>query len=185
MSHDIVLIVDFGTQVTQLIARRVREAGVYCEIHPFSKAARSVRADEAQGGDPVGRPGVGPGAGQPARAGGDLRERRADPGHLLWPADACASSSAARSRAAMRREFGRADVEILEALRAVRRRVGVGRALSGLDEPWRPRDPPAGRFPRRCGVGERALRRRRRRGAPLLHHACSIPRSSTRPTARS
>ena len=32
-----VLIVDFGSQVTQLIARRVRESGVYCEIHPFQK----------------------------------------------------------------------------------------------------------------------------------------------------
>ncbi|HEU4877224.1 MAG TPA: GMP synthase (glutamine-hydrolyzing), partial [Sphingomicrobium sp.] len=33
-----VLIVDFGSQVTQLIARRVREAGVYCEIAPFNSA---------------------------------------------------------------------------------------------------------------------------------------------------
>ena len=41
MSHDLVLIVDFGSQVTQLIARRVREAGVYCEIHPFNKAAEA------------------------------------------------------------------------------------------------------------------------------------------------
>ena len=34
-----VLIIDFGSQVTQLIARRVRETGVYCEIHPFQSAA--------------------------------------------------------------------------------------------------------------------------------------------------
>ncbi|HEY1720747.1 MAG TPA: glutamine-hydrolyzing GMP synthase [Magnetospirillaceae bacterium] len=34
---DRVLIIDFGSQVTQLIARRLRESGVYCEIHPFNK----------------------------------------------------------------------------------------------------------------------------------------------------
>ena len=33
---DRILILDFGSQVTQLIARRVREAGVYCEILPFN-----------------------------------------------------------------------------------------------------------------------------------------------------
>ncbi len=41
--HASVLIVDFGSQVTQLIARRVRETGVYCEIHPFQKAEEAFR----------------------------------------------------------------------------------------------------------------------------------------------
>lgn len=36
-AHEKVLIVDFGSQVTQLIARRLRESGVYCEIHPYDK----------------------------------------------------------------------------------------------------------------------------------------------------
>jgi len=37
---DRILIIDFGSQVTQLIARRVRESGVYCEIHPFNTAEK-------------------------------------------------------------------------------------------------------------------------------------------------
>ena len=35
--HERALIIDFGSQVTQLIARRLRESGVYCEIHPFNR----------------------------------------------------------------------------------------------------------------------------------------------------
>jgi GMP synthase (glutamine-hydrolysing) len=42
--HQKVLIVDFGSQVTQLIARRLREAKVYCEIHPFRKAEAAMAA---------------------------------------------------------------------------------------------------------------------------------------------
>jgi GMP synthase (glutamine-hydrolysing) len=42
---DRVLIIDFGSQVTQLIARRVRESGVYCEIHPFNKVTEATIRD--------------------------------------------------------------------------------------------------------------------------------------------
>ena len=40
-----VLIIDFGSQVTQLIARRVRESGVYCEIHPFNRVSADSLVD--------------------------------------------------------------------------------------------------------------------------------------------
>jgi GMP synthase (glutamine-hydrolysing) len=43
MNHDRILILDFGSQVTQLIARRVREAHVYCEIHPNDVSEAFIR----------------------------------------------------------------------------------------------------------------------------------------------
>src|SRR5215216_4369871 len=46
---DTVLIIDFGSQVTQLIARRVREEGVYSEIVPFNKAEQAVRDMKPKG----------------------------------------------------------------------------------------------------------------------------------------
>ena len=42
MKNDLVLIIDFGSQVTQLIARRLRELKVYCEIHPFNKITETL-----------------------------------------------------------------------------------------------------------------------------------------------
>jgi len=46
---DSILIVDFGSQVTQLIARRIRETGVYCEVHPFGSAGRALAALKPRG----------------------------------------------------------------------------------------------------------------------------------------
>ncbi len=47
--HDKILILDFGSQLTQLIARRVREHQVYCEIHPFDVSDDFVRSFGAKG----------------------------------------------------------------------------------------------------------------------------------------
>lgn len=47
--HHRILILDFGSQYTQLIARRVREIGVYCEIHPSDYSAEAIRDFAAQG----------------------------------------------------------------------------------------------------------------------------------------
>ncbi len=53
MQHNIhahrILIIDFGSQYTQLIARRSREIGVYCEIHPWDISAEDIRAFAPQG----------------------------------------------------------------------------------------------------------------------------------------
>jgi len=48
-AHDSILIIDFGSQVTQLIARRVREAGVYSEIAPFNAAAEAFERLKPKG----------------------------------------------------------------------------------------------------------------------------------------
>src|SRR5512138_2658088 len=44
-----ILILDFGSQYTQLIARRIRESRVYCEIHPCTLSIDAVRAFGARG----------------------------------------------------------------------------------------------------------------------------------------
>ena len=49
LSHDKILILDFGSQVTQLIARRVREAHVYCEIHPNDVSDAFIREFNPKG----------------------------------------------------------------------------------------------------------------------------------------
>lgn len=49
IADDRILILDFGSQVTQLIARRVRESGVYCEIQPFNRDPDAIKAFKPKG----------------------------------------------------------------------------------------------------------------------------------------
>ncbi len=110
---DSILIIDFGTQVTQLIARRIREAGVYCEIHPFQNAAEAFARLQPKGVIFSGGP-----ASVTTKAARARRRRCSSP--------ACRSSASATAsrrwrparrhgRGRPRGEFGRADVEIKEA----------------------------------------------------------------------
>src|ERR1700712_5782944 len=65
LHEDRVLILDFGSQVTQLIARRVRESGVYCEIWPFTATMERIRAFDPRGVILSGGPSSVPEAGSP------------------------------------------------------------------------------------------------------------------------
>jgi GMP synthase (glutamine-hydrolysing) len=87
MSHQRILILDFGSQVAQLIARRVREQQVYCELHPYDVTAEFIRDFGPQGIILSGGPNsVYDGRGLQGPAGG-VRTRRAGARHLLRHAD--------------------------------------------------------------------------------------------------
>ena len=49
MSHQTVIVLDFGGQYNQLIARRVRECGVYCDVKPYTTPLEQLRAMEPIG----------------------------------------------------------------------------------------------------------------------------------------
>ena len=49
MNHQKILVLDYGSQVTQLIARRIREQNVYCEIHPGDVSPGFIREFGARG----------------------------------------------------------------------------------------------------------------------------------------
>ena len=44
MKNEMILVLDFGGQYNQLIARRVREDNVYCEVHPYTMSLEAIKA---------------------------------------------------------------------------------------------------------------------------------------------
>ncbi len=113
-SHASVLIVDFGSQVTQLIARRVRETGVYCEIHPFQKAEEAFRKLQPKAVILSGGPASVTEAGSP-RAPQAVFEAGLPIMAICYGQQTTAVQLGGKVEGGHAAEFGRADVEIREA----------------------------------------------------------------------
>ena len=112
MSENI-LIVDFGSQVTQLIARRVREAGVYCEIVPFSKAEAGLERLEPKAVILSGGPASVIDAGSP-RAPQSIFSRGLPILAICYGQQTTAVQLGGTVEGGHAAEFGRADVEVLK-----------------------------------------------------------------------
>jgi GMP synthase (glutamine-hydrolysing) len=112
LHHDKVLIIDFGSQVTQLIARRVREAGVYCEIAPAGRAAEAF-AELAPKAVIL--------SGGPASVHDEASPRAPDALFnagvpilgICYGQQVMAAQLGGKVAAGHKREFGRADVEVV------------------------------------------------------------------------
>jgi GMP synthase (glutamine-hydrolysing) len=109
-----ILIVDFGSQVTQLIARRVREAHVYCEVVPFQRAAEALHRLKPHGVILSGGPASVTETAAPALAPEILAAGLPLFG-ICYGQQAMVQALGGRVAAGTMREFGRAEVEVVAA----------------------------------------------------------------------
>ncbi|MBA2628087.1 MAG: glutamine-hydrolyzing GMP synthase, partial [Gemmatimonadales bacterium] len=110
--HDGVLIIDFGSQYTQLIARRVREAHVYCEIHPPSRTVAWIEEWAPRGVILSGGPNSVYGDAVPT-ADPALLELGVPVLGVCYGMQLLAHLSGGKVERAARREYGRAGLEVL------------------------------------------------------------------------
>ena len=144
-AHDKILIVDFGSQVTQLIARRVREEGVYSEIVPFQKAEAAFAQMKPKAVILSGGPESVHEAGSP-RAPQAIFDSGVPVLGICYGQMMMAAQLGGEVEGGHHREFGRADVEV-KAASQLFDMTGRGRKASGMDEPWRPHHQNAAGFP--------------------------------------
>ncbi len=110
--HDSILIIDFGSQVTQLIARRIREIGVYCEIAPFQSASEAFQRLNPKGVIFSGGPASVPDEGSP-RAPQEVFSTGLPVLGICYGQQTMAEQLGGRVESGHAAEFGRADVEIV------------------------------------------------------------------------
>lgn len=110
--HDSILIIDFGSQVTQLIARRVREIGVYCEIAPFQSASEAFQRMKPKGVIFSGGPASVPDANSP-RAPQEVFSAGLPLLGICYGQQTMAHQLGGKVEGGHAAEFGRADVEIV------------------------------------------------------------------------
>ena len=181
--HDKVLIVDFGSQVTQLIARRVREAGVYCEIAPYQKAEAAFADLKPKAVILSGGPASVLDEGSP-RAPQAIFEAGVPILGICYGEQLMAAQLGGEVQGGHHGEYRPRRSRGDRGIAAARRRLGAGPPYR-LDEPRRPRDQTAAGLQQHRPFAQRAGLRHRRRGAPLLRRCNSIPRCITRPRGRS
>ncbi|MFA6967969.1 glutamine-hydrolyzing GMP synthase [Bosea sp. (in: a-proteobacteria)] len=110
--HDSILIIDFGSQVTQLIARRIREIGVYCEIAPFQSASEAFQRLKPKGVIFSGGPASVPDEGSP-RAPQEVFLTGLPVLGICYGQQTMAEQLGGKVESGHAAEFGRADVEIV------------------------------------------------------------------------
>jgi len=131
MAHQLVLVLDFGSQYTQLIARRIREQSVYCEIHPYTLAndPAKIRALGPVGIVLSGGPNSVYDEGAPAIPAG-IFELGIPILGICYGAQLTAKLLGGKVRAADKREYGRAVVRVKQGGEGVFRTVKADEELS-------------------------------------------------------
>ncbi|MFN2412745.1 MAG: glutamine-hydrolyzing GMP synthase [Pyrinomonadaceae bacterium] len=113
MHHELILILDFGSQYTQLIARRVRELGVYCEIHPFSLPPEEIQKKNPKGIILSGGPSSVTDNGAP-RVDKEFYDHLRSPLlGICYGMQLVATDMGGRTEPATRREYGHAKLKVL------------------------------------------------------------------------
>jgi GMP synthase (glutamine-hydrolysing) len=112
--HETVIILDFGSQYTQLIARRVREAGVYCEILPFNSPVEEILARQPKGLILSGSPSSVYDEGAPRPAPDLLRRIDAPVLGICYGLQVLAADLGGEVKPSQSREYGYARLQVLE-----------------------------------------------------------------------